>query len=131
MLAVLVCICNMSDMAIVQKRPYSFSWWAPATRCQNPEIRRKAIALLIAYPRTEGFADSRLTGRIAWKSMMLEESAHSLKRRGVRAVRAIPLNARIEEISIKYTAQRVVRVEFKTLAQLQSGTPGVVSHFIW
>jgi hypothetical protein len=71
--------------------------WAPATRCQSPKIRLKAIALLIAYPRTEGFVDSRLTGRIAWKSMMLEENArtHDNGSDGT-----IPFSARVEEISI-------------------------------
>jgi hypothetical protein len=107
--------------------------WTPATRCRSPRIRRKAIALLLEYPRTEGFVDSTLAGRIAWKSMMLEEHATAIcnKQTANQDVKHIPLHARIEEISVAYTAPRTAQVEFKTLQQLQDGIAGKTTLFNW
>jgi hypothetical protein len=102
--------------------------WAPATRCRNPQIRRRAIALLLGYPRTEGFVDSTLSGRIALKCMLFEEKAAGKRR---KEDGDLPSDARIEEISIFYIAPRSAEVEFKTLQQLQNSVSGETTRFKW
>ncbi|KAK5376135.1 hypothetical protein LTR20_000547 [Exophiala xenobiotica] len=45
-----------------------------ARRCRDPGVRRRAIALLYAYPRQEGMYDGVLAARVAERVVQIEET---------------------------------------------------------
>ncbi|KAI1629070.1 hypothetical protein EDD37DRAFT_615984 [Exophiala viscosa] len=46
-----------------------------ARRCRDPQIRRRAIGLLYAYPRQEGMFDGVLAARVAERVVEIEEAS--------------------------------------------------------
>ena len=113
--------------------------WTVASRSRDPFMRRKAVALLMSYPRIEGFVDSGLMGRIAWEAMMMEESAyvaeHGLSNADcpftITAAADIMDDFRIRDSTLTYTGLRTADVEFQSMRQWRRGEPGIVKTFRW
>jgi hypothetical protein len=107
--------------------------WVFTSRTRSFALRRKAIALLLYYPRREGVWDSIIAGRIAWEQMRLEEEA--LERgQSVFFEQTGPIMLdwwRIRNIIIEYPGLRCAQVEYKNIQQHETGESGVVSHFSW
>lgn len=89
-------------------------------QCRSPRLRRKAIALLLRFPRREGLWDSFTAGRIAFEAMKLEEDmaqkSQALRDGTVRVDSAhdIPAQCRIRDVEVVYTGPRLARVRFRT-----------------
>lgn len=73
---------------------FSLATWIPgalyvvAMRCREPTIRRRALSLLKAHPRTEGIWGSTLAGKIAEAGILIEESACPRSDRGSSSSRS-------------------------------------------
>lgn len=115
-----------------------------ASRSRHPTLRRKAIALLLNYPRREGIWDSVLAGRIAWEVMILEESAvlDFAESRGfeesdggwkaeLKCAADIPDDFRIRDVCITYTGLRSAEVELRSIREWKRGEVGVVRRIQW
>ncbi|KAF2114109.1 hypothetical protein BDV96DRAFT_600841 [Lophiotrema nucula] len=114
--------------------------FAVVSRARDPLLRRRAVALLLSYPRREGMWDSVLAGRIAWEAIMLEEadtyeemSLHERHTNPGRLGRTpdIPDSNRIRDIAITYTGLRVATVEFRNVEQYKAGLPGFRREIAW
>ena len=55
-----------------------FLWWC-GLKCRQPLVRRRAINLLLSYPRREGLYDSCMVGRISQYVMEVEERFMDVK----------------------------------------------------
>jgi hypothetical protein len=108
------------------------SLWLVTSRTRDPVLRRRAIGMLLYYPRREGAWDSVLAARLAWEIMLLEE-AGSDGDFYVEAQRARTIKDcnRIRDVDIRYTGLRTASVEFRTVAEYEAGTSGVVRHLAW
>ena len=112
--------------------------WLVTSRTRDPILRRRAIAMLLDYPRREGVWDSLLAGRIAWEAMILEESSEDVNS-GLSGMKlGEPLKSgyisdenKIRDISISYTGLRIARVEYRSTPQYIKGEKGVVRTICW
>ena len=68
-----------------------------AVRCRDPIVRRKAIDVLYAANRQEGFWNGRLVAYLA--NQILEREERGLK---VRASSDVPEKARLQDISVGF-----------------------------
>jgi hypothetical protein len=102
-----------------------------AVRSRHPIIRRKAIALLLHYPRREGLWDGVVAGRIAYESMMTEEEA--CEEAGIQLTEAsdMPEMFRVRDIRVELMEGRSGRVNFRTMGQFASGDPGYRRTIDW
>ncbi|KIV80082.1 hypothetical protein PV11_07609 [Exophiala sideris] len=90
-----------SDKAPTSRKPYftlDLGIVGPlydiARRCRDPNIRRKAIGLLHAYPRQEGMFDSVLAARVAEHVVEIEEGGLGI----VKSCADVPDWARISDV---------------------------------
>jgi hypothetical protein len=112
--------------------------WLVTSRSRDPVLRRRAIALLLDYPRREGVWDSVLAGRIAWEAVILEERTPPCEAAvGNDTFAKYPgqqyVNEQhtIRDIAIEYTGLRVAKVEFRSVTQFEKNEPGVYKHIAW
>ncbi|KAF2469330.1 uncharacterized protein BDR25DRAFT_48249 [Lindgomyces ingoldianus] len=113
--------------------------WLASTRSRNPTMRRKAIGLMLEYPRREGVWDSILAGRIAWELNMFEESALNgdlcefpeQSARNFPQTSNIPECNRVRDVLITYTGLRRADVEFRSKKQYEEGERGILRRFAW
>jgi hypothetical protein len=97
--------------------------WLVVSKAQSSTLRRRAIALMLDYPRREGIWDGVLAGRVAWETLRLEEMAVD----GVLGAdpnghaEMIPDCNKVRDCNIRYIAPRVMEVEFRSLAQWEMG----------
>ncbi|KAJ4290511.1 hypothetical protein N0V90_010728 [Kalmusia sp. IMI 367209] len=97
--------------------------WLVVSKSKSSALRRRAIALMLDFPRREGIWDGVVAGRIAWEILRLEEAA-------VDGVLGVDVEQRVETIAdcnkvrdcaIRYVAPRVMEVEFRSLKQWEAG----------
>lgn len=110
--------------------------WLVTSRANSSAIRRRAIALLLDFPRREGVWDSVLAGRVAWESLMLEETALEGElgaRQGRLEPRShyIPDCNKVRAVEIIYVGPRVAQIEFRSVRQYEAGQPGVIRYIAW
>lgn len=110
--------------------------WLVCARAKSPALRRRAIALMLDYPRREGVWDGVVAGRIAWESLILEETALEGElgaRRGRLEPRSeyIPESNKVRAVEITYVDQRAMRVEFRSVKQYEAGQRGVTRLIAW
>lgn len=110
--------------------------WLVCSRAKSSALRRRAIALMLDFPRREGVWDGVLAGRVAWESLILEETAFEGQlgvRRGRLEPRSeyIPDCNKVRAVEIKYVEPRVMQVEFRSVKQFESGQPGVIKRIAW
>lgn len=97
--------------------------WLVVSKAKSSALRRRAIALMVDFPRREGIWDSVVSGRVAWEILRLEETAVD----GVLGVNpnqqaeTIPDINKVRDCSIRYVAPRVMEVEFRSLSQCEAG----------
>ncbi|KAF2646498.1 hypothetical protein P280DRAFT_464710 [Massarina eburnea CBS 473.64] len=90
--------------------------WLVTSRARSSGLRRRAIALLLRYPRREGVWDSVVAGRLAWERMILEETALE-GRLGVRRKRLdqrtgyIPDCNKVRSVAVDYVGPRLGKVQ--------------------
>ncbi|OCL06943.1 hypothetical protein AOQ84DRAFT_223354 [Glonium stellatum] len=137
--------CHSSPRPPLRRPVFSFgfgvvaSLYLVASRSRNPAIRRRAINLLLNYPRREGVWDSVVAGQIAWECMTMEESAcineTGLSSDGIpntaRKAADIPEHLRVREVAITYTGLRAAKVEFRTTVQCQNEEVGIIKNIEW
>jgi hypothetical protein len=110
--------------------------WVVTSRAASSAIRRRAIAMMLKYPRREGVWDSVLAGRVAWERLILEETALD-GQLGVRRGRLeqhaayIPIQNKIRSVEVKYLDKRVATVTFRSKKQAEMGYPGVLKLMAW
>ena len=110
--------------------------WLVASRANSSVLRRRAIALMLDYPRREGVWDSVVAGRVAWESLVLEETALDGELgvcQGRREARSeyIPDANKVRCIEIRYVAARVMEVEFQSVKQYETGQSGAKKLIAW
>lgn len=84
---------------------YEIGYLAPlycaATRCREPSIRRRAIAVLRNYPRQEGVLESVAASTLAAAAMEAEEAGLD-----VRCAADIPEDHRVLAMDIRVNAKK-------------------------
>jgi hypothetical protein len=110
--------------------------WLVSSRAKSASLRRRAIALMLDFPRREGVWDSVIAGRVAWESLVLEETAMDGElgvRRGRLDARSdyIPDSNKVRSIEIRYVAARVMEAEFHSVKQYEAGESGVKKLIAW
>ena len=111
--------------------------WLGMSRSTNTSLRRRAIALLLHYPRREGPWDSVLAGRVAWEKMRFEEEALKRSRRqnqiprvGQKGLVELDWNY-VRDIIIKFPTPRAAQVEFRNVQQHEAGERGWIKQIVW
>ncbi|PSN59960.1 hypothetical protein BS50DRAFT_640402 [Corynespora cassiicola Philippines] len=105
--------------------------WMVTSRAKSSALRRRAIAMLLDYPRREGIWDSVLAGRIAWEVLVLEETAEDgvpgmHKDQTTRNAEApLPNGNEMQAVDINYTGNREALVEFRTMKHVEAGEPNL------
>lgn len=103
-----------------------------AARCRNPRHRRRALDLLLSIGRRECLWDSILTGRIATKTMEIEEHAHSMALTHKAEDQAKELdNARVREVKIEFTEEKKVLLQYITVRDYKTGGSGTRHVIEW
>jgi len=103
-----------------------------AARCRNPRFRRRALDLLLSIDRRECLWDSRLTGRIATKTMEMEEQAHSMALAYQADEQAkILADARVREVKVEFTEERKVLLQYITVRDYMTGERGTRHVIEW
>lgn len=109
--------------------------WLVVSKSQSSTLRRRAIALLLDFPRREGVWDGVVMGQIAWETLRLEETAVDgvLGANAEQRAESIAECNKVRECSIRYVAPRVMEVEFRSLKQWEAGPGerGVVKVLGW
>ncbi|PVI01507.1 hypothetical protein DM02DRAFT_613565 [Periconia macrospinosa] len=138
---------EVEHMTLLKEGPYSrpvftsgnnvgIALWHVVSKARSANLRRRAIALMLGFPRGEGVWNSVIAGRIAWERLILEETAHQ----GVLGARrgsldqppdSIPDENRVRGVDIEFMAPRLLRVEFKTIKQFDLNEPGFVKMISW
>ncbi|KAF1966365.1 hypothetical protein BU23DRAFT_518131 [Bimuria novae-zelandiae CBS 107.79] len=96
--------------------------WLVVTKSRSSTLRRRAMALMLDFPRREGIWDGVVAGRVAWEILRLEETAVD----GVLGVNpdqqaeTIADCNKVRDCSIKYIGSRVMEVEFRSLTQWEA-----------
>lgn len=86
-----------------------------AARCRNPQLRRRALRLLLNASRREGIWDSRLAGLIASETLAIEEEAKD----------AIPeADRRVREVKVELQGEKRARLRFVTVTDWKRGNAG-------
>ncbi|KAF2727821.1 hypothetical protein EJ04DRAFT_570053 [Polyplosphaeria fusca] len=125
--------------------------WAVCAHTRDRALRRKALGLLLHYPRREGTWDSVLTGRVAWDLMRLEEncaicggsgspvnSDHSAVRSltdidasdMIKYDRTTPDCHTVVLVNIEVTGRRAAMLTYRTVLDDKLGQPGVVKEIV-
>jgi hypothetical protein len=110
-----------------------------ATRAPEYDMRRKAINILLEYPRREGMWDGPLAGKIALETLVLEEEStrqqlglvYSDPPFMITHASQVPTDLWIRTVNIKYTGLREARVEYRNLGNMRENEPGWVRHISW
>lgn len=103
-----------------------------AARCRNSDCRRRALDLLLSIDKRECLWDSVLTGRIATKTMELEEHAHSVAMAQSLENRAKVLDhARVREVKIEFTEEKKVLLQYITVGDWKNGGSGTQHMIEW
>jgi hypothetical protein len=109
--------------------------WLVVSKSKLSALRRRAVALMLDFPRREGIWDGVIAGRVAWEILRLEETAVD----GVLGVNPDQRTETIQDVnkvrdcSIRYVAPRVMEVEFRSLSQYKAGpqTRGIKKLLAW
>ncbi|KEF61993.1 uncharacterized protein A1O9_03565 [Exophiala aquamarina CBS 119918] len=103
-----------------------------AARCRSPRHRRRALDLLLSIDRRECLWDSILTGRIATKTMEIEEHAHSMALAHKLEDQARELDdARVREVKIEFTEEKKVLLQYITVRDYRTGGSGTRHVIEW
>lgn len=97
--------------------------WLVVSKAQSSTLRRRAIALMLDFPRREGIWDGVVAGRVAWEILRLEETAVDgvLGADPDAQAEIIPDCNKVRDCSINYVAPRVMEVEFRSMSQWNAG----------
>ena len=108
-----------------------------ASRSRCPLLRRRAINLMLRYPRREGIWDSVLAGRIAWESMTMEETlAEEYQEKqglthGIHCAADIPEECRTRDIALSFEGLRTATCVFRRTEHFLRGEPGIKRTISW
>jgi hypothetical protein len=112
--------------------------WLIASRAPSQclALRRRAVELMLSYPRREGFWDGLVAGQIAQEVLRLEqESAQREMGMSLMPIHdvVVPAELRIIVVALVYDEQddRKARVEYKNAQEVARGVPGQVQHLAW
>jgi hypothetical protein len=103
-------------------------------RCRNPELRRRALRLLLTSGRQEGLWNARLTGKIASYSMAIEEATPVdmiLSTDRISSTKVIDSHNRVRELRISFNGERKASVEFVTVEDWTKGQEGMKKVVEW
>jgi hypothetical protein len=76
-------------------------------KCREPKIQRRAVSLLLAYPRKEGVSDSLLAGKITqWAMNVKEEHMKNGKVPGCARIHGVTFERDGERHSAILTCQQ-------------------------
>ncbi|KIX10250.1 uncharacterized protein Z518_01331 [Rhinocladiella mackenziei CBS 650.93] len=107
-----------------------------AARCRNPQLRRKALDMLLKGARRECLWDGIMTGKIAAKTLEIEEqrvleeeevdfsSAEELRKN-------VPDERRVREVKIEFHGERKARLQFITVGNWKRNETGVQHVIEW
>jgi hypothetical protein len=95
-----------------------------AARCRNPRVRRRAVHLLLTCSRREGIWDARLAGRVASRTIEVEEQA-------VGRLFGGGADGRVREVKIELRGERTAVVRFITVGDRIQGQVGTQSTIQW
>lgn len=98
--------------------------WLVVTKSRSSRMRRRAIALMLDFPRREGIWDGVVSGRVAWEILRLEETAVDgvLGANPAQQAETILDCNKVRDCSISYIAPRVMEVEFRSVSQYEAGS---------
>jgi hypothetical protein len=105
--------------------------WLTAMRAPSHcvALRKRAVELMLSYPRREGFWDGLLAGQIARKMLNIEQES-AQEELGLSAVPTreliVPEDLRVVAVAISYDDEddRKARIEFSTARNLAMGEAG-------
>ncbi|KAF2201165.1 hypothetical protein GQ43DRAFT_46309 [Delitschia confertaspora ATCC 74209] len=119
----------------VSGRGLNSALWTVSSRSKSIKLRRRAISMLLNYPRREGVWDGVLAGRIAWEALALEEAAVLAEIPSDQArnkvVTQIPDHLRFRGVNITYIGLRSARIEIRNTSQQRRGEKGVIRYVSW
>lgn len=97
--------------------------WLVVSKSTSSTLRRRAVALMLDFPRREGIWDGVVAGRVAWEILRLEETAVDgvLGANPDQQAETIADINKVRDCSIRYVAPRVMEVEFRSLSQWKAG----------
>jgi hypothetical protein len=112
--------------------------WLIASRAPSScvALRKRAVDLMLNYPRREGFWDGLLAGQIAQTILRLEQES-AREELGLDTMPAydllVPDHLRILIIALKYDEQndRRATVEYRTIREVDMNQPGKVQLLRW
>jgi hypothetical protein len=92
-----------------------------AARCRNPNVRRRALELLVTGSRRDGLWDSRLTGLIASQTLAIEESASDVP----------DADKRVMEVKINLVGDKAAKLQFVTVGDWKNRLKGQERVISW
>lgn len=112
--------------------------WVVATRApaECPALRKRAVRLMLSYPRREGFWDGLLAGQIAQEILRLEQEA-TQEELGLFSMPTrdliVPDDLRIVICAISYDEvnDRKAMVEYSNSRDMAVGRPGSIQWLHW
>jgi hypothetical protein len=112
--------------------------WLVATRAPSSctTLRKRAVRLMLSYPRREGFWDGLVAGQIAQECLRLEQES-AQEELGLSAMPTrdliVPEDLRIVIVALKYDEEdnRRAKVTYRSARDMAAGAPGSVQYLAW
>ncbi|KAF2128765.1 hypothetical protein P153DRAFT_291832 [Dothidotthia symphoricarpi CBS 119687] len=112
--------------------------WLVATSAPSTciALRRRAVALMLSYPRREGYWDGLVAGQIAREVLRLEQESTRAEL-GLPYMEdvdlVVPDHLRIVVVALSYSKDddRKAKVEFRNARAMMAGEPGTVQQLSW
>jgi hypothetical protein len=95
-----------------------------AARCRNPQVRRRAVQLLLGCSRREGLWDAQLTGKVASQTIEVEEQAVGRFLGGGE-------DGLVREVKLELRGEKSAVVRFITVGDWRDGNVGRQSTIRW
>jgi hypothetical protein len=112
--------------------------WLVATRAPSEytTLRKRAVRLMLSYPRREGFWDGLVAGQIAQEALRLEQES-TQEELGLSAMPnrdlIVPDDLRVVVVALSYDKDddRKAKVEYRNQRSMAAGEPGKVQCLVW
>ncbi|KAF2031604.1 hypothetical protein EK21DRAFT_62816 [Setomelanomma holmii] len=112
--------------------------WLIATRAPSSctALRKRAVRLMLSYPRREGFWDGLVAGQIAQEVLKLEQES-AQEELGLSTMPSrdliVPDDLRIVVVALKYDEEddRRADVTYRSARELAAGESGKVQYLAW
>jgi hypothetical protein len=112
--------------------------WIIATRAPSEctEIRKRAVRVMLSYPRREGFWDGMVAGQVAQEVLRIEQES-TQRELGLTATLGrdliVPNDLRIVVVALKYDQDdnRSATVEHRSARDMALNRRGIIQYLAW